>query len=88
MTNTSPKKGLEFLDLNGVICCVLGISSIGANLQTSPLHYVSRCAITGRARGIWHQFRVSRMVVRQEADYNRLSGVQRAKWLYNTHLDP
>jgi len=47
-----------------------------------------RCAITGRARGIFHQFRVSRMVFRKEADGNRLSGVQYAKWMYNTHLDP
>lgn len=47
-----------------------------------------RCAVTGRARGIFHQFRVSRFVFRREADANRVSGVQYAKWLYNTHLDP
>ena len=47
-----------------------------------------RCAVTGRARGIFHQFRVSRFVFRKEADGNRVSGVQYAKWLYNTHLDP
>merc|ERR1712179_317636 len=34
-----------------------------------------RCSITGRPRGIFHQFRVSRMIFRQQADYNKLSGV-------------
>ena len=44
--------------------------------------------VTGRARGIFHQYRVSRFIYRAEADYNRLSGVQRAKWLINTKIDP
>ena len=47
-----------------------------------------RCAVTGRGRGIFHQFRVSRFVFRENADYNKLSGVQRAHWMYSTHLDP
>ena len=47
-----------------------------------------RCTVTGRARGIFHQYRVSRFIFRAEADYNRLSGVQRAKWLINTKIDP
>ena len=47
-----------------------------------------RCVITGRPRGIFHQFRVSRFIFRHEADYNKLSGVQRAYWRYNTHIKP
>jgi len=47
-----------------------------------------RCAITGRARGIFHQFRVSRFMFRAQADYNKVSGVKRAKWMYSTHLEP
>ena len=47
-----------------------------------------RCTVTGRARGIFHQYRVSRFIFRAEADYNRLSGVQRAQWLTNTKIDP
>ena len=47
-----------------------------------------RCTVTGRPRGIFHQYRVSRFVFRAEADYNRLSGVQRAQWLINTKIDP
>ena len=29
-----------------------------------------------------------RMVFRAEADYNKLSGVQRAKWMKTIHIDP
>lgn len=47
-----------------------------------------RCAITGRARGVFHQFRVSRFVFRNEADYNKVSGVQRAIWIKSIHIDP
>ncbi len=47
-----------------------------------------RCTLSGRARGIFHQFRVSRIVWRQHADYNKLSGVQRAQWLYGIHIKP
>lgn len=39
-----------------------------------------RCAITSRPRGCVKQYRVSRIVFRQLADYNKLSGVQRAMW--------
>merc|ERR1712179_429855 len=47
-----------------------------------------RCVLTGRARGNWNDFRVSRFVFRGEADYNRVSGVQRAHWTHNTEIDP
>lgn len=39
-----------------------------------------RCAITSRPRGCVKQFRVSRIVFRQLADHNLLSGMQRAMW--------
>ena len=47
-----------------------------------------RCVVTGRARGNYPEFRVSRFIFRAEADYNKVSGVQRAYWLHNTHIDP
>lgn len=47
-----------------------------------------RCSITGRGRGIFHQYRVSRMVFREQADYNKISGVLRAKWIKSVHIDP
>ena len=39
-----------------------------------------RCALTSRPRGVVHRWRLSRIVWRHLADYNKLSGVQRAMW--------
>ncbi|CAG9826246.1 unnamed protein product [Diabrotica balteata] len=39
-----------------------------------------RCVITSRPRGIVYRWRLSRIVFRHLADYNKLSGVQRAMW--------
>ncbi len=47
-----------------------------------------RCAVTGRPRGIFHQFRVSRFIFRNEADYNRISGARRADWLKGIDIKP
>ncbi|XP_023341496.1 28S ribosomal protein S14, mitochondrial [Eurytemora carolleeae] len=47
-----------------------------------------RCCVTGRARGHYKEYRVSRFIFRAEADHNRVSGVQRAFWLYNTKIEP
>ena len=57
-------------------------------LDSSHRRPVFRCAVTGRARGNYPEFRVSRFIFRAEADYNKVSGVQRAFWLYNTHINP
>ncbi|KDR17160.1 28S ribosomal protein S14, mitochondrial isoform X1 [Zootermopsis nevadensis] len=39
-----------------------------------------RCAITSRPRGVVFKWRLSRIVWRHLADYNKLAGVQRAMW--------
>jgi small subunit ribosomal protein S14 len=39
-----------------------------------------RCMLTSRPRGCVKKFRVSRIVFRDLADYNKLSGMQRAMW--------
>lgn len=39
-----------------------------------------RCALTSRPRGVVHRWRLSRIVFRHLADYNKLSSVQRAMW--------
>lgn len=38
------------------------------------------CALTSRPRGTVFRYRLSRIVWRHLADYNKLSGVQRAMW--------
>ncbi|XP_059610544.1 small ribosomal subunit protein uS14m [Phlebotomus argentipes] len=39
-----------------------------------------RCCITSRPRGTVYRWRMSRIMWRLQADYNKLSGVQRAMW--------
>lgn len=39
-----------------------------------------RCMLTSRPRGTVKRFRVSRIMFRHLADYNKLSGVQKARW--------
>merc|ERR1711872_434036 len=57
-------------------------------LDSSVARPNERCVVTGRARGNYPEFRVSRFIWRNEADHNRVSGAQRAFWLYNTKIDP
>lgn len=49
-------------------------------LNSTPLRINRRCVITSRPRGVVRRWRVSRIVFRHLADYNKLSGVQRAMW--------
>lgn len=57
--------------------------------RPSSIYFINRrCTITGRPRGVFHQFRVSRFIFRQEADYNKVSGCQRAFWIKGVDIDP
>ncbi|XP_013168484.1 PREDICTED: 28S ribosomal protein S14, mitochondrial [Papilio xuthus] len=49
-------------------------------MNAIPLRINNRCVITSRPRGIVPEWRMSRIVWRHLADYNKLSGVQRAMW--------
>lgn len=48
--------------------------------NSSITRIVNRCAVTSRPRGVVLRWRLSRFVFRHLADYNKLSGVQRAMW--------
>ncbi|XP_071535877.1 small ribosomal subunit protein uS14m isoform X2 [Panulirus ornatus] len=54
------------------------IDALPRNSSISKLH--KRCMLTSRPRGLVTRYRLSRMVWRHEADYNKLSGIQRAIW--------
>nr|SVE79287.1 EOG090X0MNX [Daphnia lumholtzi] len=62
------------------------ITEIGAKMlaeiprDASLSRVRNRCAITSRPRGVVTRWRLSRIVWRSLADYNKLSGVQRAMW--------
>ncbi|XP_066138731.1 small ribosomal subunit protein uS14m [Euwallacea fornicatus] len=43
-------------------------------------HMMRRCVITSRPRGTVPDWRLSRIVFRHLADYNKLAGIQRAMW--------
>ena len=48
--------------------------------DSSYIRTVKRCAITSRPRGVVIRWRLSRIVFRHLADYNKLAGVIRARW--------
>ncbi|KAJ8871077.1 hypothetical protein PR048_027381 [Dryococelus australis] len=54
------------------------ISALPLNAHLTRTH--KRCALTSRPRGLVHRWQLSRIVWRHLADYNKLSGVQRAMW--------
>ncbi|XP_039284918.1 28S ribosomal protein S14, mitochondrial-like [Nilaparvata lugens] len=41
---------------------------------------IYRCAVTSRPRGTVYKWRLSRIVFRHLADYNKLAGIMRARW--------
>ena len=41
---------------------------------------VRRCELTGRARGVYRKFRVSRIVLRELAHEGKLPGMRKASW--------
>ena len=41
---------------------------------------VNRCAITGRARGVYRKFGVSRIVLRELALKGMIPGMRKASW--------
>jgi len=49
-------------------------------LNAHPTRMHARCLITSRPRGIVRDWKLSRIVFRSQADYNELSGMQRAMW--------
>lgn len=54
---------------------------IGALPRDSARHRVTnRCVVTSRPKYVFRNWRLSRIVFRHLADYNYLSGAQRAMW--------
>ncbi|XP_050540267.1 28S ribosomal protein S14, mitochondrial isoform X1 [Daktulosphaira vitifoliae] len=48
--------------------------------DASIVRIVQRCQVTSRPRGNVKRWRLSRIIFRHLADYNKLAGVQRAMW--------
>ena len=41
---------------------------------------VRRCALTGRARGVYRKFRISRIMLRKLALEGKIPGMRKASW--------
>ncbi|XP_053986405.1 28S ribosomal protein S14, mitochondrial [Hylaeus volcanicus] len=48
--------------------------------QTALRQLTNRCVLTSRGRGVVMRWKLSRIMFRHLADYNKLSGVERAIW--------
>ena len=48
--------------------------------NSSPVRLVSRCMVTGRGRGVYRKFRLSRNTFREMAHLGQLPGVQKSSW--------
>ena len=48
--------------------------------NSNPVRLHSRCAITGRARGFYRKFGLSRLTFRKMALEGKIPGVRKASW--------
>jgi small subunit ribosomal protein S14 len=46
----------------------------------SKTRYRNRCAITGRSRGYYSKFGLSRNVIRHYASFGQISGLKKSSW--------
>ncbi len=48
--------------------------------DSSPSRLAKRCELTGRRRGYYRKFRVSRIVLRQLASEGKVPGMRKSSW--------
>ncbi|QQK80899.1 30S ribosomal protein S14 [Salicibibacter cibi] len=48
--------------------------------DSSPTRLTSRCQITGRPRGVFRKYKMSRIAFREYAHKGQLPGVKKASW--------
>ncbi|RMF12809.1 MAG: 30S ribosomal protein S14 [Alphaproteobacteria bacterium] len=48
--------------------------------NASPTRIRNRCELTGRPRGYYRKFRLSRIALRELASFGRLPGVTKSSW--------
>lgn len=56
----------------------LGLQKLPRSSSKVRLH--NRCLITGRPRGYWRQFGVSRLILREMALNGKIPGMTKASW--------
>lgn len=48
--------------------------------NSSPTRIRNRCEVTGRPRGYYRKFKMSRITLRDEASHGRIPGVVKSSW--------
>lgn len=48
--------------------------------RSSPTRIHNRCSWTGRSRGIYRQWKISRIIFREKALFGLLPGVRKSSW--------
>jgi small subunit ribosomal protein S14 len=48
--------------------------------DASPIRQRNRCAITGRSRGVYRKFGLSRVKIREVANRGEIPGLSKASW--------
>ena len=48
--------------------------------DASPTRLVTSCALTGRTRGVYRKFKVSRIMLRELALQGKIPGMKKASW--------
>lgn len=48
--------------------------------NTSPVRLRNRCQITGRGRGVYRKFAISRLCFREWASQGKIPGITKASW--------
>ena len=57
---------------------VLKLAELPRN--SSKVRFRNRCLLTGRPRGYYRKFKISRICLRQLANFGQLPGVTKASW--------
>lgn len=86
LINTHRKKREEIkarladqsLDITERMQLVFKLDKLPKN--SSPVRYRNRCSLSGRPRGYYRDFGVSRIFLRELANYGELPGVTKSSW--------
>lgn len=57
---------------------ILKLTKINKNSNISKIH--NFCIISGRSKSIFKNFKISRIVFRNQASFNKIMGIAKASW--------
>ncbi len=48
--------------------------------NSAPTRYRNRCELTGRSRGVYRKFRLSRIALRELGSFGQIPGIVKSSW--------